>query len=98
MITVVSRNIPSHRGWATTARKVSFGADLEEARRRPGIRHFEGPGENKPWHYLCRHELRELYLEHRRATPWPEVTLEGATPGNRLRRVARQCLTAIRPV
>ena len=55
---------------------------VEEARRRPGIRHFEGPEENKPWHYLCDHDLRELYREHRAQTPWPSYRLEGVTPRN----------------
>lgn len=49
-----------------------FGAEqTEEARSRPAIRHFEGPDTNKPWHHLCDAELRELYQDHRRATPWP---------------------------
>ena len=37
------------------------------ARRNPGLRHFEGPGANKPWHPDCPHPMRELYHEHRRA-------------------------------
>jgi lipopolysaccharide biosynthesis glycosyltransferase len=41
------------------------------ARERPGIRHFEGPGANKPWHDDFDHEHHELYFRHRRATPWP---------------------------
>jgi lipopolysaccharide biosynthesis glycosyltransferase len=49
-----------------------FGAEaVAEARRKPAIRHFEGPGDNKPWDPGCERELRELYLEHRRHTPWP---------------------------
>lgn len=44
---------------------------VTEARRNPAIRHFEGPGANKPWHHLCEREGRELYVEHRRQTPWP---------------------------
>ncbi|HEX2234342.1 MAG TPA: glycosyltransferase family 8 protein [Thermoleophilaceae bacterium] len=47
----------------------------DEARRRPGIRHFEGPAENKPWHRDCGHEGRELYFEQRRETPWRRVRL-----------------------
>jgi lipopolysaccharide biosynthesis glycosyltransferase len=67
-----------------------FGAAaVEEARANPGIRHFEGPLENKPWHYLCGHDLREAYFKHRRATPWPRVQVEGATPANTIRRAAR---------
>lgn len=43
---------------------------LAEARARPAIRHFEGPEHNKPWHPESRVPGRELYLSHRRATPW----------------------------
>lgn len=50
---------------------------VAEALARPGIRHFEGPGDNKPWHYGARRSDRELYLAHRRATPWPRVRIEG---------------------
>jgi lipopolysaccharide biosynthesis glycosyltransferase len=48
----------------------------------PAIRHFEGPSVNKPWHYLCGREMRELYVGHRRRTPWPKVKREGVTPRN----------------
>ena len=82
-----------------------FGARaLEEARRRPAIRHFEGPGANKPWHLLSRSQMREDYFEARRATPWPRVRREGVTPGNVIRlirrgaRAAPQNLTAATPV
>jgi lipopolysaccharide biosynthesis glycosyltransferase len=60
--------------------------ELEAARRRPAIRHFEGPSVNKPWHLLCDGDQREDYFEHRRATPWPNVQREGVTPVNLLRR------------
>jgi lipopolysaccharide biosynthesis glycosyltransferase len=67
-----------------------FGAEaLEEARRQPAIRHFEGPGINKPWHYMCERSMREVYFRHRRETPWPHCRLEGATLRNRARRLAR---------
>jgi lipopolysaccharide biosynthesis glycosyltransferase len=46
---------------------------LRRALRDPAIRHFEGPEQNKPWHPGGDPELRELYLRHRRATPWPEA-------------------------
>lgn len=62
--------------------------ELAEARQAPAIRHFEGPGANKPWHYLCTADRRELYFEHRRATPWPKVRLEGRNPRNVIRRMA----------
>jgi lipopolysaccharide biosynthesis glycosyltransferase len=64
-------------------------AEVSEARRRPGIRHFEGRGPNKPWHLLCERDLRELYREHRRATPWPRVRPTGLTPANVMRRLVR---------
>ena len=68
-----------------------FGADaVREAREHPAIRHFEGPSANKPWHLLCERDLRELYLEHRRATPWPRVRREGVTPANVARRLRRR--------
>jgi lipopolysaccharide biosynthesis glycosyltransferase len=65
-----------------------FAADaLEEARRHPAIRHFEGPSVNKPWHYMCERDMRELYIAHRRETPWPRVHLKGVTPLNIVRRL-----------
>lgn len=63
-----------------------------EARRNPAIRHFEGPSVNKPWHFLCEREMRELYVEHRRQTPWPRYRPAGITPGNVVRRVRRDLL------
>jgi lipopolysaccharide biosynthesis glycosyltransferase len=63
---------------------------LAEALRSPSIRHFEGPAQNKPWHYLCEGELRAAYFEHRRATPWPNVEIEDATLRNAVRRQLRR--------
>jgi lipopolysaccharide biosynthesis glycosyltransferase len=64
-----------------------FGAEaVREARDNPAIRHFEGPSMNKPWHYMCARSMRDLYFEHRQATPWPKVRREGITPANLLRR------------
>jgi lipopolysaccharide biosynthesis glycosyltransferase len=48
---------------------------LRQALRNPAIRHFEGPDALKPWHPGCEQQLRELYMEHRRGTPWPELPL-----------------------
>ena len=60
-----------------------FGTEaVSEARARPAIRHFEGPSVNKPWHYLCALEHRDLYFRHRRQTPWPRARIEGRTPRN----------------
>jgi lipopolysaccharide biosynthesis glycosyltransferase len=48
-----------------------FGADaVDEARRQPAIRHFEGPGDNKPWTEGSTTPHRDAYWSHRRATPW----------------------------
>lgn len=47
----------------------------EEARRDPAIRHFEGPGPNKPWHAGCDQRWREIYFRHRSQTPWPTVNV-----------------------
>ena len=85
-----SRRLRLHPRWNCMNSVVSFpwSADLfgaeavEEARRNPAIRHFEGPGPNKPWHYLSDKESRELYMRHRSRTPWPRCKLEGRTPRN----------------
>jgi lipopolysaccharide biosynthesis glycosyltransferase len=63
---------------------------LEAAKRNPAIRHFEGPGVNKPWHYLCEQNSRELYAQHRRHTPWPRFRPEGRTPRSVVARLRRQ--------
>ncbi len=47
------------------------GGMVEEARRSPAIRHFEGPSFSKPWHLLADEENRRQYIHHRRQTPWP---------------------------
>lgn len=65
-----------------------FGAAaVEEARARPGIRHYEGPAFNKPWHLLAPAGERRAYRRHRRATPWPRYVPEGITPRNIRRRL-----------
>ena len=50
--------------------------EIAAAIERPAIRHFEGPGSNKPWHAGCDARSRELYREHRQRTPWPDFELE----------------------
>lgn len=78
--------------------EVVFAADaLADARAAPAIRHFEGPGANKPWHAGCRQPQRDAYFRHRRQTPWPRGRLEGLPRRALLTRV-RQCLTPMRPV
>jgi UDP-glucose/galactose:(glucosyl)LPS alpha-1,2-glucosyl/galactosyltransferase len=66
-----------------------FGAEaVAEARARPGIRHFEGPGQNKPWHLLAPRDVREVYMRHRRETPWPRLRPSGITPRNLIKRLS----------
>jgi lipopolysaccharide biosynthesis glycosyltransferase len=98
------RRLPLHPRWNCMNSILLFPASaevfgfrtVEEARRNPAIRHFEGPSINKPWHYLCQRENRELYLRHRRETPWPELQLEGRTPRNALRRFRRALRRPVR--
>jgi lipopolysaccharide biosynthesis glycosyltransferase len=48
-----------------------FGEEaVREAREHPAIRHFEGPGANKPWDSGANVPHVEDYRAHRRATPW----------------------------
>lgn len=48
-----------------------FGAEAtREARKNPAIRHFEGPGANKPWERGSTVPHRADYRAHLRATPW----------------------------
>jgi lipopolysaccharide biosynthesis glycosyltransferase len=91
------RRLPLHPRWNVMnsmrwdhAAEV-FGAEaVAEARISPAIRHFEGPSDNKPWHYLCERDLHDLYMQHRRQTPWPRVRREGLTPRNVVRRARRR--------
>jgi lipopolysaccharide biosynthesis glycosyltransferase len=92
------RRLHLHPRWNCMNAVVSFPwaaeyfdpSELEEARRRPAIRHFEGPSYNKPWHLLCEQEVYAQYAEHRSHTPWPRVRRAGRTPLNVLRYVRRQ--------
>jgi lipopolysaccharide biosynthesis glycosyltransferase len=63
-----------------SARKVFGRKAVREARRHPGIRHFEGPGAaNKPWIEGSLTPHRELYARHRvRLT---SSVLDGDTAG-----------------
>ena len=88
------RRVPLHPRWNCMNSVLTFphaatafgSVAVRQARRMPGIRHFEGPAENKPWHRACPHELRELYFEHRAQTPWPHVELVGEAREPRWRR------------
>jgi lipopolysaccharide biosynthesis glycosyltransferase len=72
-IVLGERRLSLHPRWNCMNSVLSFpwsaevlGADaVEEARARPGIRHFEGPGRNKPWHPLSRAPGRWRWLWHR---------------------------------
>jgi lipopolysaccharide biosynthesis glycosyltransferase len=72
--------------WFPWAREVFGEEAVEEALRAPAIRHFEGPRQCKPWHYLCERPSREMYMRHRRETPWPRMRVTGVTPRNVLTR------------
>jgi lipopolysaccharide biosynthesis glycosyltransferase len=73
-----ARRVALHPRWNTMNAVLSypegeatFGAEaVAEARRAPGIRHFEGPGDNKPWAEGFAHPHGELYWRHRQATPF----------------------------
>ena len=93
-----SRRLPLHPRWNCMnaffvfpwAAEV-FGVEaLDEAKRNPAVRHFEGPDHNKPWHLFADPDLRALYVRHRRQTPWPRARVTGRTPGNLLRLAVRR--------
>lgn len=46
--------------------------ELNKAIHNPYIVHFST--NNKPWNKHCRHPLRNLYYEYRKATPWAKST------------------------
>lgn len=50
--------------------------EIAAAIERPAVRHFEGPGRNKPWHAGCDARSQGLYLRHRQRTPWPDFEFE----------------------
>ncbi len=68
--------------------KAVFGAALAEAVSAPAILHFEGPDDNKPWHYLNRHPYRARYWEYLRATGFPVPRPAGRTQPNVMLRYA----------
>ena len=53
------------------ARSVFGRRRVRQARRSPGIRHFEGPAHNKPWDPRSLSPGRDQWLAHRSYTPWP---------------------------
>lgn len=69
--------------------------ELAEALAKPAIRHFEGPEDNKPWHFMAAREHRRLYVDYRRSTPWPLVRSDGLNPANVARKVRRRARAAL---
>lgn len=57
-------------------------ATIETALRDPAIIHFSGAW--KPWHFQCRHPLRNMYAFYRSMTPWADWQIEGRTVARRL--------------
>lgn len=56
--------------------------ELEKALSKPAIFHFEGGEAGKPWHLLCTHPHKKLYLKYRRQTPWPFFIPDGLSLRN----------------
>jgi lipopolysaccharide biosynthesis glycosyltransferase len=50
------------------------------AQNKPGIVHFAGSGNAKPWHYKCAHPWKARYLELKKKTPWAGVPLDSQPP------------------
>jgi lipopolysaccharide biosynthesis glycosyltransferase len=75
--------------WREWAVEVFGEALLDEATGHPGIRHFEGPGISKPWHYLCPYPGREHHRAVLAETPWAGIPLEDRTAATRFVRLFR---------
>lgn len=80
--------------WLPEADEFFSPNELDDARHHPVIRHFEGPGDNKPWHAGCRHPHAGAYLTHRRRTPWPWSRRTG-TVGDRASAILRRVRNAV---
>ena len=71
-------------GWAVDVFDASA---ISDAKRSPVVRHFEGRGFCKPWHYMC---PVPGYKEYRRVlatTPWAHLPIEDRTAATRLIRL-----------
>lgn len=73
--------------WRPWAGEVFDESALEEAMSGPGVRHFEGPGISKPWHYLCPYPGRKEYRACLAETPWAGTPLLDKTAATRLIRL-----------
>jgi len=71
-------------GWAV---EVFGDRDVREAKRAPVIRHFEGRGLCKPWHYMCPVPGYKEYRKVLATTPWAHMPIEDRTPATRLIRL-----------
>lgn len=71
-------------GWAVQV----FGEHaVSDARRKPVIRHFEGRGLCKPWHYMCPVPGYRDYRRVLATTPWAHMPIEDRTAATRLIRL-----------
>jgi lipopolysaccharide biosynthesis glycosyltransferase len=95
-LAVGGRWLPLHPRWNVMnsmvfhpelARATLGAAEVDRALAAPAIRHFEGPGFNKPWHAQHERPGRRLYRLHRRATPWPRYSFDGDTRWRRIKRL-----------
>lgn len=65
-----------------------FGEEaVRDAQRAPVIRHFEGRGLCKPWHYMCPVPGYKEYRKVLATTPWARTPVEDRTVATRLIRV-----------
>jgi len=62
---------------------------------KPAIVHFAGSGRDKPWNALCRHPLKDRYLEAMARTPWAETRLDDQPP-SALQRIWQESLFRIK--
>ena len=70
--------------WSHYADEIIGAAEVEEARARPAVLHFEGPSVSKPWHYMSDHPWRDEYRASLARTPWAATPLEDRTMATRL--------------
>ena len=99
-----ARRLPLHPRWncMNSVMLFSYAEDyfspgqVEEARRNPAIRHFEGPLFNKPWHLLADATNRRQYVRQRRRTPWPLVLPEGCSRRNLARYIRGRIIGVLR--
>lgn len=74
-------------GWKDWAVEVFGEEAVREATTMPVIRHFEGRGLCKPWHYMCPAPGHKEYREVLASTPWASTPIEDRTPATRLIRL-----------